>query len=79
MKSCTTVRDKEKVWLGIPVVSCVAIETLYTPGTALFGTLMLAVRVALPPLATAMGFAGESVQVAPGRALASQVALIFPL
>jgi hypothetical protein len=49
------------------------------PGTALLGILMVAVRVLVPPLATVMGFAGESTHIAPASALASQVALIFPV
>ena len=45
---------------------------------ALFGTLMVAVRLAVPPLATLMGLAGVSVQVEPESALASHVALMLP-
>ena len=78
MKSCATVSAKVKAWLGAPVVSCVLILKLYEPAVALLGTLMVAVRLAVPPVETVTGFAGDSVQVAPESALASQVELIFP-
>jgi hypothetical protein len=45
----------------------------------LLGTLMVAVRLVVPPLVTTIGFGGESAHMAPASAVASQVALIFPL
>ena len=52
---------------------------LYVPVAALLGMLMVAVRPAEPPLGTVIGLAGNSVQIAAERALASQFALILPL
>lgn len=66
------------LWLGVPVVSWVLIWMLYWLAFASLGTLIEAVRLIVPPLATVSGFAGVSVHIAPGSELASQVALIFP-
>jgi hypothetical protein len=51
---------------------------LYWLALASLGTLIVAVRLIVPPLARVRGFAGVSVHMAPGSELASQVALIFP-
>jgi hypothetical protein len=40
---------------------------------------MVAMKFAVPPLAREIGLPGDSVHVALGNALASQVALIFPV
>src|SRR5438105_4905378 len=52
--------------------------TVYAPGVASFGMLMVAVRLAVPPLATEMGLAGVNVHIAAASALASHVAFTLP-
>jgi hypothetical protein len=77
--SCARVKETVAEWLGAPVVSCVLIIMLYAPGAALVGISMVAVRLAVPPLAREIGLAGVSTQMVPGSADALQVALMLPV
>ena len=62
----------------MPDVSCVATVMLYKPGAAPLGAVIVTEIGTAIPAFTEIGFAGETLQVAPASALASQFALIDP-
>jgi len=79
VKSGAIVIEKLALWLGSPPLSTVFTLITYVPVVALFGTVTVAVRVAVPPLARLIALDGESVQNAPESGLASQDVVMLPL